>query len=293
MLNPIPNLHHLELFYHVARAGGITAATRSMPYGIQQPAVSGQISSLEAELGVRLFQRRPFRLTPTGEELYGFLAPFFGKLPMVAASISGRASKHMRLSAPTMLIREHLPGVIVEMRKRQPDLELSLVEASRERSIELLEKEEVDLAVVEMEGKPPAQFHSRLLVELSPVLLLPPGLKKPRDGVGELAGKVPLVRVPEATVLARLFEKGLGKSGLNWAPDIEVSSVDVVASYVAKGFGCGLSVDTPEMSLPKRITKMKLTSFPKMRIYAMWCGKIHPLAAEALRQLVKIGKEMG
>ena len=43
MPQQLPNLHHLELFYHVARAGGITAAVRSMPYGIQQPAVSGQI----------------------------------------------------------------------------------------------------------------------------------------------------------------------------------------------------------------------------------------------------------
>ena len=44
MARVTPNLHHLELFYHVARHGGITAAARSMPYGIQQPAISGQIS---------------------------------------------------------------------------------------------------------------------------------------------------------------------------------------------------------------------------------------------------------
>ncbi len=36
------NVHHLELFYFVAKYGGITPAVRQMPYGIQQPAVSGQ-----------------------------------------------------------------------------------------------------------------------------------------------------------------------------------------------------------------------------------------------------------
>ena len=46
------NIHHLELFYFVAKFEGITAAVRKMPYGIQQPAVSGQILQLEEKLGV-------------------------------------------------------------------------------------------------------------------------------------------------------------------------------------------------------------------------------------------------
>ena len=44
------NIHHLELFYYIAKHGGI-AAVRNMPYGIQQPAVSGQIAKLEEALG--------------------------------------------------------------------------------------------------------------------------------------------------------------------------------------------------------------------------------------------------
>ena len=74
------NVHHLELFYFVARFGGISEAVRNMPYGIQQPAVSSQIIQLEEFLGVTLFQRRPFELTPAGDELYQFAAPFFGNL---------------------------------------------------------------------------------------------------------------------------------------------------------------------------------------------------------------------
>src|SRR2546421_12688001 len=58
------NIHHLELFYFVAKHGGIAAAVRSIPYGMQQPAVSGQIAKLEESLGTKLFQRRPFALSP-------------------------------------------------------------------------------------------------------------------------------------------------------------------------------------------------------------------------------------
>ena len=52
------NIHHLELFYYVARHRGISEAVRNMPYGIQQPAVSAQLLQLEDHLGVTLFQRR-------------------------------------------------------------------------------------------------------------------------------------------------------------------------------------------------------------------------------------------
>jgi DNA-binding transcriptional LysR family regulator len=71
------NVHHLELFYYVARHGGIMPAVRNIPYGIQQPAISSQIAQLEEFLGAMLFHRRPFALTPEGEKLFEFIRPFF------------------------------------------------------------------------------------------------------------------------------------------------------------------------------------------------------------------------
>ena len=63
------NSHHLMLFYHVARHGGICRALPHMPYGIQQPALSIQMLDLEQELGVTLFSRRPFARTAAGMAL--------------------------------------------------------------------------------------------------------------------------------------------------------------------------------------------------------------------------------
>ena len=83
------NVHHLELFYYVARHGGIMPAVRNIPYGIQQPAVSSQIAQLEEFLGVTLFHRRPFALTPEGEKLYEFIQPFFSNLDRIAANFKG------------------------------------------------------------------------------------------------------------------------------------------------------------------------------------------------------------
>src|SRR2546429_6359532 len=68
------NPHHLELFYHVAKSGGVSHAARQMPYGIQQPSVSAQVNALERDLGVALFERR-------GNRFLNLSNHFFGKLP--------------------------------------------------------------------------------------------------------------------------------------------------------------------------------------------------------------------
>src|SRR5216683_3301253 len=67
----------------------ISEAVRNIPYGIQQPAMSGQVIQLEEFLGVTLFHRRPFALTPPGEELYQFIKPFFDHLQAMADKLRG------------------------------------------------------------------------------------------------------------------------------------------------------------------------------------------------------------
>ena len=293
MPQPIPNLHHLELFYHVVRSGGITAATRSMPYGIQQPAISGQVSLLENELGVRLFQRRPFKLTPAGERLFEFVAPFFGKLPEIASDIAGKASSHLRLAAPAAAGREHLPSVISEIRKRNRDLELTLIEAGQQEVFQLLEREQVDLAIVEVDSTTPPGIRKEILISLPLVLLLPPGVTMPKGGLASLAGNHPLVRLSAHTPIARLFAKGLGKLGVAWPSRIEVSTIELVDAYVSRGLGVGVSVRVPGVKFSKGITAIDLDGFPELKIAGLWRGKLHPLAADVLARLRQIALAAG
>src|SRR5271154_4998226 len=103
------NVHHLELFYYVARHGGIMPAVRNIAYGIQQPAISSQISQLEEFLGVTLFQRPPFSLTPAGEKLFQFIQPFFANLDKMAVEIQGGPARHIRIGPSTIVLREYLP----------------------------------------------------------------------------------------------------------------------------------------------------------------------------------------
>lgn len=256
-----------------------------MPYGIQQPAVSGQISQLEKELGVRLFQRRPFQLTEAGRELYDFAAPFFGGLAGVAGRVSGKATRHLRLAAPATVLRNHLPAVLATLRKACPELELTLHDADQRTVFGLLEREEVDLAISELEGKAPAGIRSEVLASMPLLLLLPPGVKAPRSSWTSVVGTLPLIRTPENTTMARLFHAALGRKSLFWPARIEVGALDLVHSYVEQGFGAGLGVRVPGMSLPKGVTAMELKGVPELKVAGLWRGKPTDLAAAVLTGL--------
>src|SRR3954453_23306564 len=140
------NIHHLELFFYVARHGGIMEAGRNIPYGIQQPAVSGQVAQLEEFLGVTLFQRRPFALTEQGETLYQFIYPFFSNINKIATELQGGQIRHIRIGASTIILRDHLPGLLQDVKRKFPGMSVSLREGFPAYLESLLQKEEIDLA---------------------------------------------------------------------------------------------------------------------------------------------------
>jgi DNA-binding transcriptional LysR family regulator len=166
------NVHHLELFYYVARHGGTMPAVRNIPYGIQQPAVSSQIAQLEEFLGVTLFHRRPFALTPPGEKLFEFIRPFFSNLEKVADELQGGQARHIRIGASTIVLREHLPELFRDVRKKFPGLKLSLREGYPAQFEEWLRKDEIDLAVTLIKKKTAPGIHSLALLELPLILLV-------------------------------------------------------------------------------------------------------------------------
>jgi len=273
------NIHHLELFYYVARHGGITEAVRNIPYGIQQPAVSGQVGQLEEYLGVTLFQRRPFALTPAGEKLFHFIHPFFANLDVMAGELQGGKARQIRIGASTIVLRDHLPEVFQNVRKRFPNLKISLREGYPQDFENLLQREELDLAVTAVEKKPASGLHSVALVELPLVLLLPKSSRLTaadqlwqRDKIEE-----PLICLPAAEALCKNFQQGLARLGVDWFPSMEVSSVDLIETYVANEFGIGLSVRVPKAKLSPLVRVLPLPDFAPVVLGALWRGKTSAL----------------
>jgi len=281
------NIHHLELFYYVARFGGISEAVRNISYGIQQPAVSGQILQLEDFLGVTLFHRRPFALTPAGEELYRFIRPFFDNLDPVSEKIRGRVSVPLRIAASSVILRDHLPDILMHLREKYPHLKLTLREGLHPQVESWLQSQEIDLAITLLEGKPPAGIRTLTLLTLPLVLLVP---KKSRYASASAVweqDKIPdtLISLPANEGITRHFQTGLVKRAIDWPTGIEVDSLDLIETYVANGFGIGLSVAIPKRKLANAVRALDVADFDPVMIGALWRGKLTEVTSAFLDEL--------
>lgn len=272
------NIHHLELFFYVARHGGISEGVRHMPYGIQQPAMSAQIIQLEESLGVTLFQRRPFALSPAGQQLYDFIRPFFENLNATAERLRGGVSQHIRIGASEVVLRDYLPVVVQEVRKRFPKLKLTLREGYHPQLHSWLQKQELDLIVTLLDNKPPSGTHGTTLLALPLVLLVRKESKLTaaeelwkRDRIDDT-----LISLPANEPIARAFQQGLSRLDVDWFPGIEVSTLKLVETYVLHSYGIGLSVAVPKAKLDPAL-RMLPVDFDPVMLGAIWQGRLSPI----------------
>lgn len=273
------NVHHLELFYYVARYGGIMEAVRNIPYGIQQPAVSAQVAQLEEFLGVNLFQRRPFVLTPSGEKLYQFIYPFFSGLDKMTEELQGGEARQIRIGASTLILRDHLPELVLAMKRKFPGLKISMREGYPAQLESLLLKDEVDVVVTLIEKKQTPGLNTLVLLELPLVLLVEKSSKITsleqfwnKDKIEET-----LICLPSGEAITKNFLQQLAQMDVEWYPGIEASSVGLVETYVGRGLGVGVTVAVPKTKLPANVKSFPLPGFPPAVIGALWRGKTTPL----------------
>ncbi|NOS70040.1 MAG: LysR family transcriptional regulator [Verrucomicrobia bacterium] len=269
------NVHHLELFYYVAKHGGISQAVRNMPYGIQQPAVSGQVIQLEEFLGVTLFHRRPFSLTPQGAGLYEFVKPFFDNLTPMAEKLRGGVSQHLRIAASEIVLRDHLPPILTGLRKRFPKLKVTLREGYHPEVVTWLQEKEVDVAIGLIGGKPPTGVSALPLFELPLVLLVSKDSKLKsaeelwsRDRIDET-----LITVPSNGAICRAFQDGLAKLKVDWFSGIEVSSIELVQTYVENGYGIGVTVGIPGVKYRPKVRVLLMDGFERVTFGLLWQGR--------------------
>ena len=143
-------LQRLEGFYWVARCEGYARAARAFPYPITQPGVHQQVKRLEAELGVKLFERvgkDRVVLTPQGRVLYDTVAPFYEGLPALERALrAGEVGGRLRIHASGHVLRHLLPPWLRRLQDQRPDIEVALFEA-KVPAVALVRSGEADLLV--------------------------------------------------------------------------------------------------------------------------------------------------
>ena len=273
------NIHHLELFYYVARHEGISSAVRKIPYGIQQPAVSAQIALLEEHLDTTLFHRRPFELTDSGRKLYEFVEPFFSNLNKMADDLRGGASQRVRVGASHIILSDHMPVIMEKVREDHPDLRVSLRPGHQPSLEAALLAREIDVAVTALETDPPPGIEGHALLEIPLVLVAKRSSKiKSADELFE-SQKItePLISLPADEPVTKIFRAGLADAGVDWHTTLEVNSFDLAEKLAAKGFGVGLGVVSPSSKRPPGVRAIPLPSFPTLKIGVLWQGKLEGL----------------
>lgn len=289
------NVHHLELFYYVARHGGVSAAARSMPYGIQQPAISAQILQLEESLGVPLYQRRPFQLTIHGRRLYEFITPFFSGLGPMAEQLRGGREKLLRIAASEVVQRDYLPELLSRMVRKVDGFHFTLSYGTQTDVEELLLAQEIDVGLSVLNRKPSSSIESATLAKLPMVLLVSKTspIKSARQVLDQDCIETPLISLNSNDAVSRAFQRELTKKQIVWRPSLELGSNDLVLRYVSEGFGVGLSLKHPRLTLPKSVRALPLQGFEPMTFGLLWNGKLGDLGKAFLEQAVELAKQVG
>ncbi|WP_018632589.1 LysR family transcriptional regulator [Neomegalonema perideroedes] len=149
-------LRQLRSLAAVARGGSLAAAAESL--GLTPPAVHAQIRALEGVLGVALLQRRADSAgsspTPEGEMAIEAGRRIEDILRRLAADLAAQAQgKTGRVVLGAVSTGKYFaPRLVARLREILPEIEVVLRESNRERVLEGLERQELDLAIM---GRPP------------------------------------------------------------------------------------------------------------------------------------------
>lgn len=143
----------LQVFLVAAETENFSETGRRL--GLSQPAVSMQIKSLEATLGVELFRRsgRRVSLTEAGHALIPMardMAHRAVRLQEAMASIHGDVAGNLEIACTTTAGKYVLPQLMAQLLNMHPLVDLSCLVVSRPAALELLREGRAHIGVASM-----------------------------------------------------------------------------------------------------------------------------------------------
>ena len=233
----------LEAFMEVARLGSMRAASSTLHLG--QPALSARISTLEDELGARVFERtkRGVRLTSAGRALLPHAEQVLRSVAAGRTAVSQVEQGdegELVIAAASAINASLVPELVARFRRYHPGVHLFVHTGSADRVAELVAFGTAQLGLVRQEG---TARDPRLRTE--PLYRERIELTAHPDHPFVAQQPVALARLADATLI--LYDPGsadheLARSALrnaNVSPYgvIEVDSVDTARTLVGRGLG--------------------------------------------------------
>ncbi|WP_413719574.1 LysR family transcriptional regulator [Silicimonas sp. MF1-12-2] len=154
--------NQVRAFLATVEEGSLSAAARAL--GLTQPTLGRQVSALEEELGVTLFERsgRTLILTPTGEALAEHVRAMgeaATRLSLVASGQSQSVEGRVKVTASEGYAAYVLPEAVERLRETHPGIVLEIVSTN---SLSDLRRREADIAVRNADPTDPEMIARRM-----------------------------------------------------------------------------------------------------------------------------------
>lgn len=219
-------------FNLVARHGGVGRAARAT--GRPKATLSRRITDLEAQLGVRLFERgaRLLTLTEEGRALFARTSALLTELDETAKEIASGAQTprgNLRISAPLLFSQTAMGKLAAGFIAKNPAVHLQVT--TEDREVDMVE-EAYDL-VIRVNPKPDESLVGRIFLHDRLVVVANPALARPRTGDAVPA----IVRGPMAGAETWDVITPDGLSQIAARPILSLSSFFMVRDAVRAGVG--------------------------------------------------------
>ncbi|MFQ3185912.1 LysR family transcriptional regulator [Marinomonas primoryensis] len=139
--------NHARAFFVTAEEGSLSAAARALQ--TTQSTLSRQVSALEQELGVTLFERigRGLEITPSGLELIEYvkeMSEAANKFSLAASGRSNQVEGSVCISATEAFAVFLLPPLLKKLREQEPGISIELIASDASSD---LRRREADIAI--------------------------------------------------------------------------------------------------------------------------------------------------
>src|SRR5262252_3552046 len=203
------DLRRLRTFVAVAELGTVSKA--ALRLGVGQPALSRQISDLQQELGLRLFDRvgRRLVLTAQGEQFLGDCRGVVGHIESLGERVEllRRGDRGvLKIAAPPHTIESVLSAFLPRYAERFPNVHVKLTEALGRDQTAMLERGEVHVGIRHDPGD--RRFESLVLPADEVLAACTPSIELGHAGmidIGRLAS-YPLLLLDSGYSVRRLFD---------------------------------------------------------------------------------------
>lgn len=234
------DIPQLRTILHVAELGSLSKASERL--NIAQPALSRQVRLLEAELGVRLFDRhgRGMVATEAGLAVLRHAGRVMAELEELRASVAGDDTPlrgHVAVGMPPTVSDLLSVRLVTAFQERHPEATLRIVSAYSASLVDWLRRGEINVAILYGTRTGPSLAVTPLIEET--LALIGPPTEPPRAGpvgAGDIAGKrffLPSVGNGLRTVVEHWAEA----TGAALDVRVEADSYATLKGLVASGRG--------------------------------------------------------